>query len=232
MATFMSTLLGCNVIDNRIIDSIKNTLSEKYNKSFTVASLGDRIDRDTATAYVYADEDPTLRFVVRVNKNGDIIYEEYLYRLLCRTVENKINKTFEKYSIESECFVTFTPRKNINVSPDMTFDEFVNVNSPETALASIIVLSDADLTGENIVNIYTEICDYLDNVNFGTGLYALTENDFNAVKEKIQHEVETFDTQQLKYYGVSNNIKELLIKVVDKEMPLTSLDIDFALGKV
>ena len=123
MAAFMSTICGCDAIDNRAIEPIKSTLSEKYGKSFTVAVLGDRIDKDTATAYVYADEDPTMRFIVRVDKSGEVVYEEYSYRLLCRIVENEIKKTFEKYRIRSECFVTFTPRKNINVSPNMTFDD-------------------------------------------------------------------------------------------------------------
>ena len=114
----------------------------------------------------------------------------------------------------------------------MTFDEFVKVNSPETALASIVILSDANLTGENIVNIYAEICNFLENVDFGTGLYILSESDYDIVEEKIKHEVESFDLQQLKYYGASGNIKELFIKVEDKNMPLTSSDIDFELGKV
>ena len=232
MATFMSTILGCDAIDNRAIEPIKSTLSEKYNKSFTVAALGDRIDKDTATAYVYSDDDPTMRFIVRVDKSGEVVYEEYSYRLLCRTVENKIKNAFEKYNIRSECFVTFTPRKNINVSPNMTFNEFVEVNFPETALASIVVLSDDNLTGENIVNIYAEICDFLENVNFGTSLYALTESDFEIIEEKIRLEVESFDLQQLKYYGASDNIKALFIKVEGKEMPLTYSDIDFELGKV
>lgn len=231
MATFMSTILGCNAIDNRIIKSIKSTLSEKYGKSFTVAALGDRIDRDTATAYVYADDDPTMRFIVRVDKSGEVVYEAYSYRLMCRTVENKINKAFEKYGIESECLVTFTPSKNINVSPNMTFDEFVKVNTLEIAITDIVVLSDVDLTGENIVNVYTEICDYLENVDFGTCIYVLTESDFNTVKEKVRHEVDSFALQDLKYSGASDNIKELFIKVEDKKMPLTSLEIDLELGK-
>ena len=231
MSTFMSTILGCNAIDNRVIDPIKSTLSEKYGKSFTVAAIGDRIDRDTATAYVYADDDPTMRFVARVNRSGEVVYEEYSYRLLCRTVENKINAAFEKYGIKSECFVTFTPRKNIDISPNMSFEEYVKVNSPETALASIVVLSDDGLTGENIVNIYAEICDFLESVDFGTGLYILTGNDFDTIKEKIMYEVETFNQQDLKYYGASDNIKVLYIKVEDKKMPLSVSDIDAELGK-
>lgn len=232
MATFMSSIFGCDAIDNRAIEPIKSTLSEKYGKSFTVAALGDRIDKDTATAYVFADNDPTMRFIARVDKSGEVVYEEYSYRLLCRTVENKIKKAFEKYRIKSECFVTFTPRKNINVSPDMDFDEFVKVNSPETALASIVVLFDDNLTGESIVNAYTEICNFLESVDFGTGLYILSESDFDTIKEKIMHEVESFDLQQLKYYGASDNIKELFIKVEGKKKPLTSSEIDIELGKV
>ncbi|MDE6733687.1 MAG: hypothetical protein K2J77_12545 [Oscillospiraceae bacterium] len=206
-------------------------MSEKYGKSFTVAELGDRIDRDTATAYVYADDDPSMRFVVRTDKSGEVIYEEYPYRLMCRKVENKINETFAKYGIVSECFVTFTPRRNINVSPNMTFDEFVKVNTLETAITDIVVLSDVDLTGEKIVNVYTEICDYLENVDFGTCIYVLTESDFNKIKEKIRHEVETFALQDLKYSGASDNINELFIKVEDKKMPLTSSEIDSELGR-
>lgn len=232
MAVFMSALIGCNAINDRTTKSIKSSLSEKYGKSFTVAELGDRIDRDTATAYVYADDDPTMRFIVRADKeSGEVVYDEYPYRLMCRTVENKINETFAKYGIVSECFVTFTPRRNINVSLNMTYEEFVKGNTLETAITDIAVLSDVDLTGEKIVNVYTEICDYLENVDFGTCIYVLTESDFNTVKEKIRHEVESFALQDLKYSGASDNIKELFIKVEDKEMPLTSSEIDSELGR-
>lgn len=232
MAVFMSALLGCNAINDRTTKQIKSSLSEKYGKSFTVAKLGDRIDRDTATAYVYADDDPTMRFIVRADKeSGEVVYEEYSYRLMCRRVENKINETFAKYGIVSECFVTFTPRRNINVSLNMTYEEFVKGNTLETAITDIVVLSDVDLTGENIVNVYTEICDYLENVDFGTCIYVLTESDFNTVKEKVRHEVESFALQDLKYSGASDNIKELFIKVEDNKMPLTSSEIDSELGR-
>ncbi len=231
MATFMSTLLGCNAIDNSVIAPIKSTLSEKYGKSFTVAAIGDRIDRDTATAYVYADDNPTMRFVVRVDKTGKVVYEDYPYRLMCRMMENKIKNTFEKYSIKSECFVMFTPKIRINVSTDMTFDEFFNVNSPESASTNIIVLSDDNLTGENIVNVYTEIGNFLGDIDFATSLRVLTERDFNTVKEKIRNEVEPFDLYTVKSYGAIDNIKELYIKVEDGEMPWTASEIDFELGK-
>ena len=232
MSVFMSGLLGCNAINDSTTKSIKSSLSEKYGKSFTVAELGDRIDRDTATAYVYADDDPTMRFIVRADKeSGEVVYEEYSYRLMCRRVENKINETFAKYGIASECFVTFTPRRNINVSLNMTYEEFVKGNTLETAITDIVVLSDDDLTGENIVSVYTEICDYLENVDFGSCIYVLTESDFNTVKEKIRHEVESFALQDLKYSGASDNIKELFIKVEDKKMPLTSSKIDSELGR-
>lgn len=231
LITALIVCTGCNAINNRTVNQIKSDLSKKYGKSFTVAELGDRIDNNTATAYVYADEDPTMRFVVRTDKkSGEVVYEEYPYRMMCRTVENKINITFEKYGISSECFVTFTPRRNAKVSPDMTYDEFIENNTFETAITDIVVLSDVDLTGEIIVNVYTEICDYLGNVDFGTCIYVLTENDFNTVKEKIRHEVESFALQDLKYSGASDNIKELFIKVEDKKMPLTSSEIDIELG--
>lgn len=226
MAALMSALSGCNAINNRLSSQIKSTLSEKYGISFTVAAIGDRIDRDTATAYVYADDDPTMRFVVRTDKSGKVVYDDYLYRLMCRTMENKIKETFEKYSIKSECFVMFTPKIHISVSADMTFDEFFNVNSPESASTNIIVLSDDNLTGENIVNVYTEIVSFLGDTDFATSLRVLTERDFNTVKEKIRHEVEPFDLYTIKSYGAVDNIEELYIKVEDGEMPWTASEIN------
>lgn len=231
MATFMAALLGCSAIDDRVTAPIKDTLSEKYGKSFTAAAIGDRIDRDTATAYVYADDDPTMRFIVRADKSGKVVYEEYPYRLMCRNVENKINEAFENHGINSECYVTFTPRKNLSVSTDMTIDEFVEVNSPESVLASIIVSSDDNLTGDNILNIYAEICDCLGDVVFASGVYILTESDFNAVKEKIQLEVSSFDRHKLKEYGAGGDIKELLIKASGGKASLTASEIDIELKK-
>ena len=57
MGTLMAALLGCETVDKKATEAITNRLSEKYGRSFTVAALGNRIGRDTATAYVFADED-------------------------------------------------------------------------------------------------------------------------------------------------------------------------------
>ncbi len=229
-AAIVFTLSGCNALNNRYSSHIKSDLSEKYGKSFTVAAVGDRIDRDTATAYVYADDDPTMWFEVRTDNSGTVVFERYAFRLICRNVENKINETFENYGIRSECFVTFSPSKDIKAEPDMTLDEFIEVNSPEDAITSIIVSSGDNLTGENIIKVYTEIGEYLGSVDFGTGIYVLTESDFDTVREQVQHEVVTFGEQDLKYGGASDDIKELHIKIENGELPWTAAEIDSELS--
>lgn len=229
-AAIVFTLSGCNALNNSLGSHIKSDLSEKYGKSFTVAALGDRIDRDTATAYVFADDDPTMWFEVRTDKSGKVVFERYAFRLMCRDVENKINEAFDNCGIKSECFVTFDARKDVKAEPDMTLDEFIAANSPENAITSIIVSSGDNLTGENIAKVYNEVGEYLGSVDFATGLYVLTESDFDTVREQVQHEVVSFDDQQLIFGGAKDDIKELLIKVKDGELLWTADEIDAELS--
>ena len=50
MGTLMAALLGCETVDKKATEAITSRLSDKYGRSFTVAALGNRIGRDTATA--------------------------------------------------------------------------------------------------------------------------------------------------------------------------------------
>jgi hypothetical protein len=110
LVTLMLSLYSCSyfgMTSNRTTEQITTQLSERYGKAFTVSALGDRIGKNTTTAYVFADDDPTMMFTVRSSQEGgEIEFENYAYRKLCREIENVISRIFSEYGFKVSCYAT------------------------------------------------------------------------------------------------------------------------------
>ncbi len=225
MATFMSTLLGCKAIDDKATKPIEEGLWEKYGKKFTVSALGDRIGRDTATAYVYADDDPTMRFVVRINKAGEIIFENYAYRLVCRTVEKIIDGFFAKNELVEECFLEFSECK-YDVPTDITVDDYIKESGSDNVSVAVIVRSDGKITGEILSTIFTEIYSQMSETTVGFSLYVLSQIDYDKIYEKVKTETQLFDSSRLKLYGVEDDIQEIYIEISNGKLSVTADEIN------
>jgi hypothetical protein len=228
LAMLILSLYCCNYFgttSNRTAEQITTQLSEKYGKAFTVYALGDRIGKNTATAYVYADDDPTMIFVARVTDDGILEFESYAYRCVCRKVEDAIKIAFDEYGISSECYAEFL-HVGDNIDPDMSIDDFIRYNSSESesesVVASIIVKTSNNITGENLVNAYNNIYEQLSGIRFGTGLYILTENDYNNISEDVKRDTQLWDAYRLEVFGAEDDIKEINI-LIDKGI-LPSID--------
>ena len=124
MATLMSLLLGCDDVDKKTVAAIQNQLSEKYGESFTVYALGDRIGRDTVTAYVYADGDPSMLFTARLDKNGELTFDNYPYRIVCRKTDKLLTSLLSSYGIESIAYTTYE-NKDDSLALDISPAEYV-----------------------------------------------------------------------------------------------------------
>ena len=212
MATFMSVLFGCNDVDKKAIDPIVVNLSAKYGKSFTVYALGDRIGKNTATAYVYPDDDRTLMFTARSDRNGNLVFENYAYRLLCRKVEDVIVNTFAEYGIDAVCFVSLsgTSIDTVN-SIDISLSDYIDNVKPEAFSASIAIKSNT-IKVSTVDEIYKKTYEELHHVTVGSMLFMLDSEDYETVAPKIQLETQLFDVDRLKLNGAVNFVKEVQLK--------------------
>lgn len=230
MATFMSALLGCNAIDDKAIKPIEEGLSKKYGKKFTVSALGDRIGRDTATAYVYADDDPTMRFVTRVNKEGEIVFENYAYRLVCRTVEKKINEAFAENGFETVCFAEFSNCK-YDVPLDTSISDYIEVSGSKSISVAIAAKKNDKLSGEQLEMIYWKIHCQMTEIESGFSLYVLSANDYDKIYKKIQTETQLFGSTRFGLYGTEDDITEIYAEISDGKLSKTANEINNTLFK-
>lgn len=230
MGTLMAALLGCDAVDKKATEAILSQLSGKYGKSFTVAALGNRVGRDTATAYVFADEDPTLRFTVRVNRNGELVFENYAYRTVCRGAEDLVTEAFARQNIEVVCFCRFSPLNN-DVTPGISPEEYIETVHPESFGITLVIRDGENVTGENIAKAYETIHDQMGNMDTATGIYVLSAEDYDKVADRIVLETQPFDENRLRSYGVEGSIRKVVFQLTADGSTLTAEEITAALEK-
>ncbi len=226
MAALLSTISGCIIIGPssiEAIEAIETGLYEKYHKTFTVAAFGDRYNKDTATAYVYADDEPTMRFVARVNNDGELVFDDYVYRCNCRLVENTVNEAFKRYGISTECFARFSNRYDDAITASIS--EYIKESGSTDIDITILCKSSENVSGKNIKAIYEDLSKEID-IKFGTLLCVVTEQDYDMVSEKIRRETQLFDSGRVADYGVKDEILEIYVIYDSSGMSLTEAQID------
>lgn len=230
MATFMSALLGCNAIDDKAITPIEEGLSKKYGKKFTVSALGDRIGRDTATAYVYADDDPTMRFVTRVNKEGEIVFENYAYRLVCRRVETIVNDTFLENGLNTECHSDFSD-SILDVDVNISISEYIEESSSVNIKLAIIIKDNEDVTGEKLEKIFKDIYSKMPEINIYFSIFVLSEKDYDNTCEKVEKETNFFDLSRLKIHGIEHSVKSFYVDISCNQLSMSADEISIKLSE-
>lgn len=227
MAALLSTISGCKIIigpsSTEAIEAIETGLYEKYHKTFTVAAFGNRYNNDTATAYVYADDEPTMRFVARVNNNGELVFEDYLYRCNCRLVENTVNEAFKRYGISTECIAQFSKRNNDAITASIS--EYIKESGSTDIAIAILCKSSENISGKNIKAIYEDLSKEID-IKFGTVLCVATEQDYDMVSEKIRCDIQLFDAGRVELYGTKDEILEIYVIYDSGRISLTEAQID------
>ena len=230
MATLMAALTGCNTVDEKATEPIITGLTAKYGKTFTVYALGDRIDKDTATAFVYADDDPTLLFTARSTPKGELVFENYAYRSVCRSVEKIVNAAFAKANIDSECFADFSAVNN-NLDIGISVESYIKETSADSIVITLIAKASDAITAENLEKVYNDVYSQMSGIHIGTGLYVLTSDDYGKIAESVRLETQVFDAYRLKVHGAESSIIELNIRMTDKGMSLSADEINSALSK-
>lgn len=69
---------------------IEGKLHAKHGKDFTVTAIGDRIGKDSVTAYCSPSDDMGLVFEARMNNSDSSLFDSYVPRLIGRDRHNRI----------------------------------------------------------------------------------------------------------------------------------------------
>lgn len=225
MASIMSVLSGCTLAIQTAANDIEISLKNKYDTDFTVYALGDRFDRETSTAYAYPNEDDSLRFFVNAKGNGDIVYDDYPYRMVCRKVENLVNKKFSEEELVTECFADFVDCSS-NTQFDITVEEFVERNNSNCIKIVIVTAENPDICGSLLCNVYENICKNLPKITVKFSLFILSEDNAKVVLPNARNEVTIFGADRIKILGADKPFINLLVEMKDGMLSKTVEEID------
>lgn len=224
IAALFSSLFGCSMTDNSAVDAVTDELSNKYEKTFVVSDLGNRFNYDTTTMYVYAADDPSMRFVVRVNSNGEIVFENYAYRKVCSKVRNIICDIFSEYNLETVCVAEFS-KYNYDISAEASIEEYIEASNADIVKAAIAVKSDEILTGEILEKIYMDIGSQISEIPIGFSMYIISEEDYTKVFKDIENRTSYFGIGDIRAYGVTP-VTDFYVEINDGQLSETITEIN------
>lgn len=230
MASIISLIPGCGLSSKKAVNQIENYLNEKYNKEFTVSAIGDRMYKNTATTIVYSDDDPSMQFVVIINSDGKVVYDQYSFRLVCRKVEDKINESFEKAGIKSECFIDFN-KWVYDLPANCSIEDYISSSEADTIAAAVICEKQDNISGEKLSEVCSNISSEINSVKIAYSIYLLTESDFDKVHNTVKQQIKFFDISLLKLYGANDSVSLTRIKALDGMIDKSSTEIDDDISK-
>lgn len=223
------SLTGCSITGRSASSSITRELKEKWGKDFTVEALGDRWYTDSATAYVYANDDPSMRFSVIVGDDGEVRLDQYSFRLVCRKVEDKINSAFKAEGINSECFVDFN-KWDYGVSQTCSIQEYIERSKATDISAAVICEDTGSITGKQLSRVCNAVSSQIDGVEIIFAIHVLSESDYSLLKDYVRREVDYFNIDNLRNNDASDPIRKITIKSEAGVSDKSNTEIDEALS--
>lgn len=228
MATLMSLLLGCEDVDKKTVAAIQDRLAEKYGGSFTVYALGDRIGRDTVTAYVYADGDSSMLFTARLDKGGELTFDNYPYRIVCRKTDNLLTSSLSSFGIESVAYTTYE-NKDDSLALDISPTEYVRKTASTFCAISLVVKDNDAVCADDLLHCVAALREQLGDILIGISVYKLSADDYTAVYDAVLHETQIFDAYRLSTMGTSGDIVEVTFQYDAAGCSMTAEQIDHLL---
>lgn len=224
MAALISGLPGCGIINDTQANAVTKGLTDKYHKDFVVTAIGNRYNYETTTAYAYAADDPTTQFVVRLNSNNEIEFDNYAHRNVCSKMRKLVCDTFSEYGIDSIC-VAETSHCKFDVSLDISISEYINVTGSDTMKAAILAKLDDNVNAQNLEKIYEKIGSQFPQITVGFNLYTVSNEDYEKIYGKIEARSEYFDLSDLTPHEVKpENI--MYVEFKDGQLSVNTAEIE------
>ena len=192
-------------------NSIEQNLQVKYGESFTVTHIGDRLGRDTVTAYAHPSNDSSLVFTVQASSFGEIISDGYSYRFLCRKVENITENSFSTEGLSTACIAEFIGCPS-NTDKSISVEDFVQQYKPNRVKIAIVVEKDDNLSGGALSTAITDVCHNLPDINMVFSIFCISPNDTDVL-QGVRKEPFIFGEDRLEQLGADSPIVEIYVEV-------------------
>ena len=112
------------------IELIKQMLSEKYNQSFEVKSIGGRwgtLTNNTFECICSPDNNKEIVFEAEAACDGSFLSDEFITRLICKGLDEQLSVAINRKSSDFAVLVEAFPSK-IEEDKKLTYEEFLELD--------------------------------------------------------------------------------------------------------
>jgi hypothetical protein len=142
MVALLGMLPGCSALNDTQANKVTSALEQRYGKEFSVAKIGDRLMKASATTYCYAADQPDMWFEATLLQDGEVT-DNYSERRIERQAEDELATALLAQGIRGEAHAT------ISSFADMTYEDeslrdFIRHNNPVFISFSIALINNSE----------------------------------------------------------------------------------------
>jgi hypothetical protein len=198
------SLLGCSDIETRKAEDVEKLLQEKYKKEFKVTHIGGgngtEAKETETTTYGHPFDNESLVIKAVVDKNGELVADNYNPRLISDSLNQVLKKELESAGIEGESNTLVMDADSFSESnTEISLDEFVKTYKPEYFSADMIVKETTNVTAESFEKALQAVYKAGLNTTFQVNIHVISKEDYQACLKKFKELSEISNSMYVDY---------------------------------
>lgn len=178
--------------NNSSVNKIAEQLENKYGKTFG------EYGANGTYLYMYPNDDSTLIFTVRADKDNKIVSENYAKRYVERQLENLIKQSFSQNGMTAVVTASLPLPNNDKLQ---TLDEYIFDRNPESVVVTILVDGNLNVDNTKLENMYKSFYESVRKAKFSSGVYVVSHSDYSKIADKLLHNDGIWDTSTINVYS-------------------------------
>jgi len=219
MILSLFSLIGCSDIDKKTATKITNALQEKYGEEFECKSLGNRFGtatNDTVTGYCYPSNEPSVLFMVVMDKDGNLVEDTFIPSYVTNELEKAIVEEFQSQNIVAHVNAVLSVNDEMaefRLTSNFTLNNFLKEQPTNRFTAHIIIdeSSDVEKLGTSIYDVYSTLSEKYPHLVLGSYVRVLSNSDFL----KCANEMDQNPTVSKTFFNDYNVKGEALVGILD-----------------
>lgn len=203
MAISIFSLIGCSEIDHQQAADVEKLLQEKYDQEFKATHIGGRYgtaNNDTVTTYLHPANNESLVFKAVMDKNGVLVSDSYIPRLISDSLNHILKKELEVAGIESESnTVVMDADSSAETNPKISLEEYVKTYKPGYFSADMIVKETPNLTAEQFEKALTAVYQASTETTFQVAIHVISNDDYEECLKKFKSMSDISDSMYADY---------------------------------
>ena len=198
----MFDIIDDSINNDAIVSTAISLLHEKYNKNFSVQRIGNRYGGETndfVTLYCSPEDNKNLVFLIKLNKDKELVEDDYMMKSISYQLEKGILDEFEKHHIN---IIVKSEIIGINkVNEIIDIQDLINKYKDISFLVYIICKD--NIEEQDLKSIYEELNKKYDNLFLKSFIYIIEEDNYKICYENTKT-LPTVTNSIIQKYNVKN----------------------------